>query len=58
MAGRAGQSKASYKGSGTVNGVAGYGFLLSVVDNGSNGDKFRMKIWNKATSHRVRQSDG
>jgi uncharacterized repeat protein (TIGR01451 family) len=45
-----GSSKASYKGSGTVNGAPGYAFLLSVVDGGSTGDKFRMKIWNKATS--------
>jgi hypothetical protein len=45
-----GSSKASYKGSGTVNGAAGYAFLLSVVDGGATGDKFRMKIWNKATS--------
>ncbi len=44
-----GQNKASYKGSGTVNGASGYGFLLSVIDNGSSGDKFRMKIWNKTT---------
>ena len=44
-----GQNKASYKGSGTVNGASGYGFLLSVIDNGPSGDKFRMKIWNKTT---------
>jgi hypothetical protein len=45
-----GTTKASYKGSGTVNGATGYGFLLSVVDGGSTGDKFRMKIWDKTTS--------
>jgi hypothetical protein len=44
-----GQTKATYKGSGTVNGASGYGFLLSVIDNGSSGDRFRMKIWNKTT---------
>jgi hypothetical protein len=44
-----GQNRASYKGSGTVNGASGYGFLLSVIDNGSSGDRFRMKIWNKST---------
>jgi hypothetical protein len=38
-----GTSKATYKGYGSVNGVAGYGFLLSVVDGSP--DKFRMKIW-------------
>jgi uncharacterized repeat protein (TIGR01451 family) len=43
-------SKASYKGSGTVNGTGNYGFLLSVVDVSSTGDKFRIKIWNKATN--------
>jgi uncharacterized repeat protein (TIGR01451 family) len=48
-----GTTKASYKGSGTVNGAPGYAFLLSVVDGGSTGDRFRMKIWNKATSQIV-----
>jgi hypothetical protein len=38
-----GTSKATYKGSGTVNGVAGYGFLLSAIDGLP--DKFRIKIW-------------
>jgi hypothetical protein len=44
-----GSNKASYKGVGTVNGAAGYAFLLSVVD-GDADDKFRIKIWNKATN--------
>ncbi|MGH7534283.1 MAG: hypothetical protein ACREMG_01720, partial [Gemmatimonadales bacterium] len=44
-----GGSKASYKGSGTINGSGNYGFLLSAVD-ASSGDKFRIKIWDKATS--------
>lgn len=42
-------AKAQYKGVGTVNGVAGYGFLLtatdSLVNGGGNYDKFRIKIW-------------
>lgn len=38
-------SKAQYKGVGTVNGVAGYGFMLFAIDGGKNPDKFRMKIW-------------
>jgi hypothetical protein len=38
-----GTSKATYKGSGTVNGVPGYGFLLSAIDGLP--DKFRIKIW-------------
>nr|MBA3259753.1 hypothetical protein [Gemmatimonadales bacterium] len=42
-------SKATYKGSGTVNGASGYGFLLSAVDGGSSGDRFRIKIWNKGS---------
>jgi hypothetical protein len=45
-----GSTKASYKGEGIVNGGGSYGFLLSVVDGGSSGDKFRIKIWNKVTS--------
>jgi PKD repeat protein len=45
-----GTTKASYKGEGTINGTGTYGFMLSVVDGGSTGDKFRIKIWNKATS--------
>jgi uncharacterized repeat protein (TIGR01451 family) len=38
-----GTSKATYKGSGTVNGVPGYGFLLSAIDGSP--DRFRIKIW-------------
>jgi hypothetical protein len=45
-----GTSKATYKGSGTVNGGGNYGFLLSVVDNGNTGDRFRMKIWDRNTN--------
>jgi hypothetical protein len=41
-------NRAQIQGSGTVNGVAGYGFLLTVTDGGQT-DKFRMKIWNLAT---------
>src|SRR5437773_7677421 len=38
------------EGNNVVNGVneACY-FLVSVVDNGATADKFRVKIWNKAT---------
>jgi hypothetical protein len=45
-----GSNKASYKGEGRINGGGSYGFLLSVVDGGSSGDKFRIKIWNKSTN--------
>jgi VCBS repeat-containing protein len=39
--------KAKFKGTGSVNGVGGYSFMLTAVD-GKNGDpdKFRIKIWN------------
>ncbi len=46
--------KAQYKGTGTVNGAGNYGFLLTATDGQVNGgggvDKFRIKIWDKATS--------
>jgi hypothetical protein len=42
-------ARAQYKGSGTLNGTAGYGFLLTAIDGQVNGgggtDKFRIKIW-------------
>ena len=44
-----GKTKAQYKGSGTLNGVGGYGFLLTAYDGGNTGDKFRIKIWQTAT---------
>ena len=40
--------RAQYKGDGTVNGVAGFGFLLTAIDGSQ--DKFRIKI--------VKKSDG
>jgi hypothetical protein len=43
-------AKAQYKGSGTVNGVSGYSFMLTATDSAINGggnvDGFRIKIWN------------
>lgn len=43
-------ARAQYKGTGSVNGVAGYSFLLTATDGQINGgggvDKFRIKIWN------------
>jgi len=43
-------SKAMYKGTGTVNGDAGYSFLVSAVDGAKSGpDKFRIKIWDTAS---------
>ena len=42
-------ARAQYKGSGMVNGVAGYTFKLTVIDGqrpgGGGVDKFRIKIW-------------
>ncbi len=42
-------AKAQYKGTGTVNGVPGYDFLLTATDGqlpgGGGVDKFRIKIW-------------
>jgi PKD repeat protein len=45
--------KASYKGTGTVNGAGQYGFMLTVYDGGNSNEKFRIKIWNKATGDEV-----
>jgi hypothetical protein len=46
-------ARAQFKGSGTINGTGDYGFMLTAVDGQVNGgggvDKFRMKIWDKAT---------
>lgn len=43
------RSNAQYKGTGTVNGTTGYGFLLTVTDGEATGgdgtDKFRIRIW-------------
>jgi hypothetical protein len=36
-------NKAQYRGTGEINGVTGYGFLLTAYDQSP--DKFRMKIW-------------
>jgi len=48
---------AQYKGSGTVNGTGNCGFLLTATDGPINGggglDKFRIKIWDKATGAAV-----
>ncbi len=44
---------AKFKGSGTINGEGDYGFMLTATDGQINGggdvDKFRIKIWDKAT---------
>jgi hypothetical protein len=47
-------ARAQYKGVGTVNGTSGFGFMLTAIDGQLNGgggtDKFRIKIWDLATS--------
>ena len=47
-------AKAQYKGAGTLNGSGSYSFLLTATDGQVNGgggiDKFRIKIWDTATS--------
>lgn len=46
-------ARAQYKGSGTINGEGDYGFMLTAIDSqiqgGGGTDKFRIKIWDKAT---------
>ncbi|MBI4187080.1 MAG: PD40 domain-containing protein [Chloroflexi bacterium] len=46
-------ARAQYKGIGTINNVGQYGFMLTAIDGeisgGSGVDKFRIKIWDKAT---------
>jgi len=40
-------TKAKYKGTGTINGVGEYQFMLTAIDGSP--DKFRIKIWDMAT---------
>jgi len=46
-------ARAQYKGSGTINGEGEYGFMLTAIDgqviDGGGVDRFRIKIWDKAT---------
>ena len=46
-------ARAQFKGTGTINGEGNYGFMLTAIDGDVNGgggiDKFRIKIWDKAT---------
>ncbi|MGQ3685507.1 MAG: LamG-like jellyroll fold domain-containing protein [Candidatus Loosdrechtia sp.] len=48
---------AQYKGTGTINGAGNYGFKLTAFDgnlvDGREKDKFRIKIWDKATGEIV-----
>ena len=46
-------ARAQFKGDGTINGTGSYGFLLTAVDGdvagGGGTDRFRIKIWEKAS---------
>lgn len=46
-------NRAQFQGFGKLNGASGYNFILTVVDGnmigGDGVDRFRLKIWNKAT---------
>jgi len=50
-------AKAQYQGTGTVNGGGNYGFQVTATDGqlpgGGGMDRFRIKIWNKATGNTV-----
>lgn len=48
-------ARAQYKGKGTINGAGDYGFMLTAIDGQVNGgaDKFRIKIWDRATGTAV-----
>jgi len=43
-------AKAIFQGTGTINGISGYNFMISAIDGSITGgggvDKFRIKIWN------------
>jgi hypothetical protein len=49
--------KATFRGTGTVNGAGNYGFLVSAIDGQKTGgggyDKFRIKIWDKSNGNMV-----
>jgi hypothetical protein len=50
-------AKATYRGSGTVNGFGNYGFMVSAIDGsvtgGGGADKFRIKIWDQSDGNTV-----
>jgi len=53
-------SKLQLSGNGTINGAAGYGFLLSGIDGKIDGkklpDKVRLKIWDQTTGRIIYNS--
>lgn len=50
-------NRAQYKGTGEINGKGNYGFILTAIDGqfnrGKGVDKFRIKIWDKATGQTI-----
>ncbi|HET8627389.1 MAG TPA: PKD domain-containing protein [Thermomicrobiales bacterium] len=44
---------AQFRGSGTLDGRGDYGFEITVRDGGQSGDRFRIKIWEKASGRVV-----
>ena len=50
-------ARAQYKGTGTINGSGDFAFMLTAIDGQINGgggvDKFRIKIWDKASGQIV-----
>ncbi|MCA9190151.1 MAG: tandem-95 repeat protein [Planctomycetales bacterium] len=51
-------ARAQFKGTGTINGLGNYGFLLTAIDGQVNGgggvDKFRIKIWDRENLDTIR----
>jgi hypothetical protein len=50
-------AKTQFKGSGTVNNLPGYRYILTVIDGQAAGgdgiDRFRLKVWNEKTGETV-----
>ena len=51
------EARGQYKGSGLINGIGDYGFLLTLIDGqrpgGGGADRFRIKIWDRASGEIV-----
>lgn len=50
-------ARAQFKGTGTINGLGHYGFMLTAIDGEVNGgggvDRFRVKIWDKDSADEI-----
>jgi hypothetical protein len=46
-------ARAQLRGAGRIGGSGSYGFLLTVADGGTSGDRLRMKIWDRTAGDRV-----